>query len=69
VLKKEGLQEQELVRLTKPKQKRKRRIKTLQKKTSNGSGIGVGIGGDDYDIASLHSRDNAIISVGPIYSH
>ena len=59
VLKKEGLQELDLVRLTKPMQKR-RRVKTLSvprsKKSSRENGAGLG---SDYDYdrrTSVHSR-------------
>ena len=60
VLKKEGLQEQELVRLTKPMQKR-RRVKTLgvpRKKSSREIAVAAGLGSDyDYDRrTSIHSR-------------
>ena len=68
VLKKEGLQEQDLVRLTKPMQKR-RRVKTLlghvhppRKKSSRESAVAAaaaGLGGSDYDYdgrTSIHSR-------------
>ena len=66
VLKKEGLQEQDLVRLTKPMQKR-RRVKTLgvhvhppRKKSSRESAVAAGAGlGSDYDYdgrTSIHSR-------------
>ena len=65
VLKKEGLQEQDLVRLTKPMQKR-RRVKTLlgvhppRKKSSRESAVAAAAGlGSDYDYdgrTSIHSR-------------
>ena len=57
VLKKEGLQEQELVRLTKPMKKR-RRVKTLGAPRKKSSREGVGLGSDyEYDRrTSIHSR-------------
>ena len=66
VLKKEGLQEQDLVRLTKPMQKR-RRVKTLgvgvhppRKKSSRESAVAAAGLGSDYDYdrsrTSIHSR-------------
>ena len=56
VLKKEGLQEQELVSLTKPPPQAHRKGKRVSRRRMRAKNLSGGNGGSEFDLISLHSR-------------